>query len=68
MHFVIGAIFGLTLGFVFFGYWLEVPLVMQGLLITGVSLTMAILGAIHGDRFWTRLFESRLFRILLRWG
>lgn len=67
VHFAFGILPGLVIGVAIFGFWFELSSIARWTLITGVTLTIAILGGLYGDPFWTRLLESRFFRLLAHW-
>jgi hypothetical protein len=62
IHFVCGALFGAVLGALFWFRNGDSGL-SAWLCIGGVSLAVALLGGVLGDRFW-----ERLVRCIGRWG
>jgi hypothetical protein len=68
VHFAFGTILGLIISFAIFGFWFDLSPMTSWALIAGTTLTIAILGAVYGDPFWTKLLESRFFRFLAYWS
>jgi hypothetical protein len=68
MHFAFGIVLGLVVSFAVFGSWFDLSSIARLALIAGITLTVAILGGLYGDLFWTRLLESRFFRFLAYWS
>jgi hypothetical protein len=67
VHFAFGTVLGLVISIAVFGFWFELPSIVTWSLIAGVTLTIATLGGVYGDPFWTRLLESRFFKLLAHW-
>ena len=67
VHFAFGVILGLILSVAIFGFWFELSSSARWILIAGVTLTIGIIGGVYGDLFWTKLLESRFFRLLANW-
>lgn len=67
VHFAFGIILGLVISVAVFGFPLDLWSAARWTLIAGLTLTIAIVGGLYGDPFWTRLLESRFFKLLVHW-
>ena len=68
LHFLFGAVLGFVMSFSVFDLAFEFSNSVTWALTLITTLSIAILGGLYGDPFWTRLLESRLFRFLFYWG